>query len=73
MSKTSTFLRTILGGLKSSTVQANTGGLLALVLTAVFNMETIQSNPEYLAIGTGIMAILNIFLRVKTSKPLSER
>jgi len=73
MSKTSTFLRTILGGLKSSTVQANTGGLLALILTSIYNAEIIQSNPEYLAIGTGIMAIVNIFLRLKTSKPLSER
>lgn len=73
MSKTSTFLRTILGGLKSNTVQANGGGLILLVLTAIFNMETIQSNPEYLAIGAGIMTIVNIFLRVKTSKPLSER
>lgn len=73
MSKTSTFLRSILGGLKSNTVQANSGGLIILILTAIYNSEIIQTNPEYVAIGAGIMALVNIVLRVKTSKPLSER
>lgn len=73
MSKTSNFLRTILGGLNSNTVQANTGGLIVLILTSIYNMELIQSNPEYLAIGAGIMALVNIVLRAKTSKPLLER
>lgn len=73
MSKASTFLRTILGGLKSTTIQANSGGLILLILTSIFNSEIIQSNPEYVAIGAGIMTVINLFLRAKTSKPLSER
>lgn len=71
MSKVSTFLDIMKGALKSNTVQVNS--LLAIIWSAVLNSEMIQSNPEYTAVLGGISAIINIFLRFKTKKPLAER
>lgn len=71
MSKASSLVRTLLGSLRSNTVQVN--GLLAVIWGALLNSEMIQSNPEYTAIMGGISALINILLRFKTSKPLSER
>ena len=75
MSKASTFLRTIIGGLKSNTMQA--GGLFLTIWTAVFNSDylkdLIAQNPEYAAILGGVNALVMLLLRGKTAKPLSER
>lgn len=71
MSKASSFLRVLLGAAKSNTVQVNS--ILAVIWGAVLNSELITSNPEYTAILGGVSALINIFLRMKTDKPLSER
>jgi len=71
MSKASSFLRVILGGLRSNTVQVN--GLLAVIWSALLNSDMITSNPEYTAILGGVSALVNIILRAKTDKALSER
>jgi hypothetical protein len=67
----STFLQILKGAAKSNTVQVNS--LLAIIWSAVLNSEMIQSNPEYTAILGGVSALINIFLRFKTKKPLAER
>jgi len=71
MSKASSFLRVLMGGLKSNTVQVNS--ILAVIWGAVLNSDVISTNPEYTAILGGVSALINIFLRVKTEKPLSQR
>lgn len=67
----SKFLQLLKGAAKSNTVQVNS--LLAIIWSAVINSEMIQSNPEWTAILGGVSALINVFLRFKTSKPLSER
>lgn len=67
----STFLQLLKGASKSNTVQVN--GILLAIWTAVLNSDLIQGNPEYVAILGGVQALINIILRFKTSKPLSER
>lgn len=67
----SKFLEILKGAAKSNTVQVN--GLLGVIWAAILNSEVIQSNPEMTAILGGVSALINVLLRFKTSKPLSER
>lgn len=67
----SKFLQLIKGAAKSNTIQIN--ALLLAIWSAVLQTEFIQSNPDLVAIMGGVQAIINMLLRVKTSKPLSER
>lgn len=67
----STFLKLIKGAAKSNTVQINS--ILLAVWAAVLNTEFIQSNPDLVQLMAGVQAAVNIFLRFKTSKPLTER
>jgi hypothetical protein len=67
----SKFLQLLKGAAKSNTVQVNS--LLAIIWSAGLNSEMIQSNPEYTVVLGGISAIINIFLRFKTKKPIAER
>lgn len=71
MSKASSFVRSLLGALKSNTVQVNS--IFAAIWGALVNSELVQNNPEYVAIAAGVQAVLNILLRFKTDKPLAER
>ena len=67
----STFVKLIVGAAKSNTVQFNS--IMVAIWAALAQMEFIQSNPDYLAVLGGIQAIVNIFLRAKTDKPLTQR
>ena len=67
----SSLVRLIKGALKSNTVQVN--GVLLAIWTAIMNTEMIQSNPDLVQIMAGVSALVNILLRFKTSKPLSQR
>lgn len=71
MSKASSFVRTLLGALKSNTNQVNS--LFVVIWTALYQSDFIQSNPEAVAIMGGVQALLNVLLRFKTTKPLAER
>lgn len=65
------FLELIKRASRSNTIQINS--LLLAVWTALLQTDFIQSNPDYLAIMAGIQSVVNILLRFKTSKPISER
>ena len=67
----STFLQLLKGAAKSNTVQIN--GILLAIWAAVMNSEMIQANPDLVQVMAGVQAIVNILLRFKTKKPLSER
>lgn len=67
----SKFLQLLKGAARSNTVQFN--ALFLAIWSAVLQTDFIQSNPDYVAIMGGIQAVLNILLRAKTKKPLSER
>ena len=67
----SKFLTLLKGAAKSNTVQVNS--LLLAIWAAVMNTDMIQSNPDLVQIMAGVSALVNIFLRFKTKKPLSER
>lgn len=67
----SSFVQLLKGAAKSNTVQIN--GILLAIWAAVMNTEMIQSNPDLVQIMAGVQALVNILLRFKTSKPLSER
>lgn len=67
----STFVKLLKGAAKSNTVQIN--AILLAIWTAVMNTELIQSNPDLVQIMAGVQAVINILLRFKTKKPLSER
>lgn len=67
----STFVKLLKGAAKSNTVQIN--AILLAIWTAVMNTELIQSNPDLVQIMAGVQAVVNILLRFKTKKPLSER
>jgi hypothetical protein len=61
------------GSLKSTTVQFNLAATALWVLGVVMASDFVRSNPDYLAIAAGVQGIVNVLLRFKTSKPLSER
>lgn len=67
----STFLKLITGAAKSNTIQFN--GFFLALLAALSQSEFMQNNPDAMAILAGINAIVNLFLRFKTKKPVSER
>lgn len=67
----SKFLELIKGAARSNTVQIN--AILLAVWTAVMNSEIIQANPDLVQVMAGVQALVNIILRFKTKKPLSER
>lgn len=67
-------LSDLIGGiLRSNTVQFNGGVMLLWLLDQVSQTEWLQSNPEYAAIAAGLVALVNMLLRFKTKKPLSQR
>lgn len=67
----SRFVKLITGAVRSDTMKFN--GILAAVWAALYQSDLIQTNPEYVAIFGGISALVGLFLRAKTSKPLTER
>lgn len=67
----STFVKLLKGAVKSNTVQVNS--LLLAIWAAVMNTDMIQSNPDLVQVMAGVSALVNILLRFKTSKPISER
>jgi len=67
----SKFLAFVKQAAKSNTVQVNS--LLLAIWTAAMNTEMIQSNPDLVQVMGGAMALVNILLRFKTKKPISER
>lgn len=67
----SAFGRLLLGAFRSNTNQFN--GLLAVIWTALYQSDFIQQDPEVVAILGGLQALVNIFLRFKTKKPLADR
>lgn len=67
-------LSDLLGGmLRSNTMQFNFGAAILWFLGALSESELLTDNPEWMAILGGVTAIVNIFLRAKTKKPLAER
>lgn len=68
------FFKRFKGALKSMTVQVNTAAAVVLYLLAeAGKLDFIADNPEYSAVIAGAIALINILLRFKTSKPLEER
>jgi hypothetical protein len=67
--------RLLRGAMKSSTVQVNGGflGILLMLMQSDAFNGIISKNPEYAAIALGVQSLLNIILRAKTKKPLTER
>lgn len=59
------------GLLRSNTVQIN--ALILAVWTALINTDMIQSNPDLVQVMVGVQALINILLRLKTTKPISNR
>lgn len=67
-------LSDLLGGmLRSNTMQFNFGAAILWFLGALSESELLTDNPEWMAILGGVTAVVNIFLRAKTKKPLAER
>lgn len=67
-------LSDLLGGmLRSNTMQFNFGAAILWFLGALSESKLLTDNPEWMAILGGVTAIVNIFLRAKTKKPLAER
>lgn len=67
----SKFLQIIKGAAKSNTVQFN--AIFLAIWAAVVNTDFVQSNPDLVQIVAGIQAVVNILLRFKTDKPISQR
>jgi hypothetical protein len=54
-------------------MRVNLGAGLLWFLSVLSGASFVTDNPEYTAILAGVMAIVNMVLRAKTTKPLSER
>lgn len=67
----SKFMRFIVGSMRSNSNQFN--GIMVAIWAALSQSDFIASKPEYVAIFGGIQAVMNILLRAKTKKPLTER
>lgn len=67
----SKFLQVILGAAKSNTIQFN--AIFLAILTAISQTDYIKTNPDLVQIMAGIQAVVNILLRFKTDKPISQR
>ena len=63
----------ISGLLRSNTMQFNFGAGVLWFLGILLEIDFIKNNPEWVAILAGITAIINILLRLKTNKAISER
>jgi len=70
MSQLSSLLR---GATKSTTVRFNVLAGLLWFLGALSDASFVNENPEWMGILGGITAIVNLILRVKTTKPLEDR
>lgn len=71
MSQGSSFLRSLLGATRSNTMRGN--GLLAIIWGALIQSDLITSNPEYVVLTSAVTILFNMFMRTRTSKPLSKR
>jgi hypothetical protein len=69
----STLSRLLKGAARSNTVQFNVASLFLLVLDQAMKLDFITQDPDRMAIAAGVMALVNLVLRVKTKKPLTER
>lgn len=67
----STFVKLLKGAARSNTIQVN--AVLLAIWSAVMNTDMIQSNPDLVQVMAGLQALVNIFLRLKTKLPVSER
>lgn len=67
----SKLLQIMLGAAKSNTIQVN--GIFLAIWSALVSSDFIQSNPDFVQIVVGIQAVINLLLRFKTDKPLSQR
>lgn len=63
----------LLGAVKSDTMKFNVGAAIVWFLTVLADSNFIGENPELTAIVGGVMALVNMILRAKTTKPLTER
>lgn len=63
----------IKGALKSNTVQFNGAAAIIWFLEVLGQTNFIGDNADFSAILAGVVALVNILLRAKTSKPLNER
>lgn len=66
-------LELLKGAAKSNTVQFNVAAAALWMLGALMGADFVKSNPDMVAILAGVQGLINILLRMKTSKPLSER
>lgn len=67
-------LSTLLGGaLKSNTMQFNFGAAVLWFLGVLSDASFVTDNPSTTAMLGGIVALVNLLLRAKTTKPLAER
>lgn len=66
-------LELLKGTAKSNTVQFNVAAAALWILGALMGADFVKSNPDLIAILAGIQSVINLLLRMKTSKPLSER
>lgn len=69
----SKLLQLLKGAAKSNTVQFNGAAIVLWLLSQLGEVNFITDNPEYSALLAGAVALVNLLLRFKTSKPLSER
>ena len=70
MSRLSNLLK---GTLKSNTVQFNFGVAVLWFLGVLSDASFVTDNPQTTAVLGGIVALVNLFLRAKTKKPLKDR
>ena len=73
MSRLSVLLRSFKGATKSTTVRFNVLAGLLWFLGVLSDASFVTENPEWMGILGGITAIVNLFLRAKTTKPLKDR
>lgn len=70
MSRLSSLLR---GASKSTTVRFNVLAGFLWFLGVLSDASFVTENPEWMGILGGVTAIVNLFLRAKTTKPLKDR
>jgi hypothetical protein len=59
--------------LKSKTMQFNGGAAILWFLGVLMEADFIRDNPELTAMLAGVVALINMLLRLKTNKPISEK
>jgi hypothetical protein len=67
----SKFVELMIGAAKSNTVQFN--AVFLAIWAAILNADFVQGNPDLVQALMGVQAIVNLLLRFKTNKPLSQR